>query len=423
MPQHLKMLSDPQKNKVLTLPENKNFTIGRVDSCDLKIDEGSVSRNHAEISLKGSQWVIRDSSKSGTRVNGQKVTEHQLQEGDIITIGKKDMKFTSDPNKPDAPPASKQPAPSKKKHDDRFKPGKSAEENSGGTAFVDMAAMFGSEGGAAGTMSVDMDEFLGEDPEAGKKALQKIALISGSIVFLLILIITVLYIRRPTTQEIVEAPLSIGEKRSITVVPYGKIEYLNTESKISVEETTSNDEPTLNVVGMEEGEAKIKLMDYQGNFIIYTIPIEKEQQDGVKLDVQIKYDHKSESEKLKLAKDWMGQVEPRLKQEAIDPSAKYDAFELCYKAELVLMKLSNPPPIYKEARERRKALMDDLDNTYRIQKRAFEAAAKVKDKKKMQEIVAYLKLVFPNPDYFHLETKKNYRKELIWLESQSEKRK
>ncbi|MEK7484054.1 MAG: FHA domain-containing protein [Planctomycetota bacterium] len=431
MPQlYLKFLSDPQKNSVFTLPENKSFIIGRVDSCDLKIDEGSVSRNHAEISLKASQWILQDSSKSGTRVNGQKVTEYQLQEGDVITIGKKDMKFTSDPNKPDnkpstppsAPPGKKSAAP-KKKHEERFKPAKSAEENSGGTAFVDMASMFGSEGGAAGTMSVDMEDFIGEDPDAGKKALQKIALISGGLVFLLALIITILYIRRATTKEILEAPLSVGEKRTITVVPYGKLDFATFESKISVEETTLNDEPTLNIVALEEGEVRIKLMDYQGNFIIYTIPIEKEQTDVIKLEVQAKYDHKSESEKMKLAKDWMGQAEPRLKQEAIDPSAKYDAFELYYKTELILMKLPNPPPIYKEAREKRKALMDDLDNIYRIRKREFEAALNVRDKKKALEIINYLKQVFHREEYFHLETKKNYRKELIWMESQAEKRK
>lgn len=411
----LKFLSNPKKGEAVSLTANKNFVIGRLNSCDLMIDEGSVSREHAEISLSNGTWVIRDTSKSGTRVNGKKITEHKLQEGDVVTIGKKDMKFTSDPNKPDQPPPSAAPAPSKKKHVERFKPAAASSENSGGTAFVDMASMFGSEGGSAGTMNVDMDEFLGEDPEAGKKALIKVGIISGSALFLIIIIGVILYIRKPTITTLTEAALSVGEKRDLSVVPYGNLKF--DDVKISVTETTIEDVPTLSIVGLEVGEAQIEITDYQGNFIIYTIPVEERQLDLIALDIQARFSGKSESEKLKLSKDWLSSGDHRMKVADVEPSSHYEAFEFYYRAELILETLANPPGTYKEARDKRKEQVETLDRIFKIRRREFQNALNVKDKKKGTEIIAYLKLVFPNEKYFHPDTKENYRRLLIWMEN------
>ena len=48
----------------------KTITIGRV-GCDIVIPDGSVSRQHATISLVNGQYVFTDMSKNGSTINGQ----------------------------------------------------------------------------------------------------------------------------------------------------------------------------------------------------------------------------------------------------------------------------------------------------------------------------------------------------------------
>lgn len=64
------------------------FTIGRSHNNQIILKEGKVSRQHAEIKLHGSDYVILDlNSSNGTKVNGDKVREHILQANDEIEIG------------------------------------------------------------------------------------------------------------------------------------------------------------------------------------------------------------------------------------------------------------------------------------------------------------------------------------------------
>lgn len=61
--------------------------IGRVEMCDILLDGETVSRIHCEIARVGSTWVLRDASRNGTFVNGEKVAQIQLHDGDQIRIG------------------------------------------------------------------------------------------------------------------------------------------------------------------------------------------------------------------------------------------------------------------------------------------------------------------------------------------------
>lgn len=68
---------------------NKPMTmIGRVDTCDIYIDDEDVSRNHAQIDLKDDSLFIKDlGSTNGTLVNGKRVEEHRLADGDRVQVG------------------------------------------------------------------------------------------------------------------------------------------------------------------------------------------------------------------------------------------------------------------------------------------------------------------------------------------------
>lgn len=62
--------------------------IGRVDECAVTIDDPKVSRRHAEVRPAGDGYRLIDlGSTNGTEVNGRKVSDQILAEGDRIRIG------------------------------------------------------------------------------------------------------------------------------------------------------------------------------------------------------------------------------------------------------------------------------------------------------------------------------------------------
>jgi hypothetical protein len=74
--------------------EDDAITIGRLPECDVMIDDANVSRRHAEIRREGRVFNLVDlGSTNGTRVNGIPVREHQLNSGDVITIGITSIRF------------------------------------------------------------------------------------------------------------------------------------------------------------------------------------------------------------------------------------------------------------------------------------------------------------------------------------------
>ena len=63
------------------------FTIGRHDDRDLVVQGAEVSRRHAVISRVGTRVTFRDTSKYGSFLNGDPVTECELRPGDAIRLG------------------------------------------------------------------------------------------------------------------------------------------------------------------------------------------------------------------------------------------------------------------------------------------------------------------------------------------------
>ena len=85
------------------LPASGTLTIGRSSSCDVRIDHASVSRKHAEVVRLAEGYLLRDlSSRNGTFINGQRVEEHLLQDGDLLAFGDVQFHFQA-PKRPEAP--------------------------------------------------------------------------------------------------------------------------------------------------------------------------------------------------------------------------------------------------------------------------------------------------------------------------------
>ena len=81
-------VTDGLVQKVVTIGKSQ-FAMGRRETNDLRLNGSEVSRDHAEIAVANGTFVLRDrSSRYGTYVNGEQVTERTLAHGDRIRLGR-----------------------------------------------------------------------------------------------------------------------------------------------------------------------------------------------------------------------------------------------------------------------------------------------------------------------------------------------
>ena len=76
----------------------EGLTLGRAEQRDVVLDDPAASRLHAEIVLRGGRFWIRDSgSANGLAINGRRVQEHPLTDGDQIRIGATEFRYVEQP--------------------------------------------------------------------------------------------------------------------------------------------------------------------------------------------------------------------------------------------------------------------------------------------------------------------------------------
>jgi hypothetical protein len=69
-------------------------SIGRLDTCDVVLNDPTVSRTHAEVRRTSEGFEVIDlGSRNGTRVNGYGITRHPLIDGDDLLIGAVPLRF------------------------------------------------------------------------------------------------------------------------------------------------------------------------------------------------------------------------------------------------------------------------------------------------------------------------------------------
>ena len=65
------------------------MTMGRSPDATIFLDDVTVSRKHAQLSLHGTTWRLTDmGSLNGSYVNRQRIDTHDLENGDEVQIGK-----------------------------------------------------------------------------------------------------------------------------------------------------------------------------------------------------------------------------------------------------------------------------------------------------------------------------------------------
>jgi two-component system, cell cycle response regulator len=82
----LTITAGPEAGKLFVLGEV--VSIGRGVTCEIQIDDPSISREHAQIEHTPLGYVLRDTgSRNGTYVDGQRVAECKLHQGASIRLG------------------------------------------------------------------------------------------------------------------------------------------------------------------------------------------------------------------------------------------------------------------------------------------------------------------------------------------------
>jgi hypothetical protein len=68
--------------------EREVVTIGRLEGCDVVLQDRGASRRHAQVSMRDGVATITDlGSTNGTKLNGELIQSRPLTDGDRITIG------------------------------------------------------------------------------------------------------------------------------------------------------------------------------------------------------------------------------------------------------------------------------------------------------------------------------------------------
>ncbi len=76
--------------------DKERITIGRKPHNDIQLDDPTVSGQHASILMLQNAYIEDMNSTNGVLLNGKKVTRRQLNHGDIIKIGRHELKFIDD---------------------------------------------------------------------------------------------------------------------------------------------------------------------------------------------------------------------------------------------------------------------------------------------------------------------------------------
>ncbi len=76
------------------LLKGQRVVMGRSDKADIRVNDIKSSREHAELTRSGDEWVLTDlGSQNGIMLNDEKIQQVKLKEGDKFVIGQTVYKF------------------------------------------------------------------------------------------------------------------------------------------------------------------------------------------------------------------------------------------------------------------------------------------------------------------------------------------
>ncbi|HLX60825.1 MAG TPA: HD domain-containing phosphohydrolase [Planctomycetota bacterium] len=92
----IRFKTGPSKGKAVPVTGTQPIVIGRDNSCGVQVIDRGVSREHAKVVRLGEMVFLHDlGSRNGSFVNGERVKEELLREGDVIRVGATQLVFES----------------------------------------------------------------------------------------------------------------------------------------------------------------------------------------------------------------------------------------------------------------------------------------------------------------------------------------
>lgn len=80
-------VTEDGRSQRVVLKKDKNV-LGRQEGCNIRIPTAGISRKHCEISIDDGSITVKDlGSSNGTYLNQERVTEHAMAPGDLLSIG------------------------------------------------------------------------------------------------------------------------------------------------------------------------------------------------------------------------------------------------------------------------------------------------------------------------------------------------
>jgi pSer/pThr/pTyr-binding forkhead associated (FHA) protein len=98
------IMSGMLQGKTFELIEDSNISVGRSLDNQIVLEDTTVSHHHATFETHNGVFMVRDmNSTNGTRVNGMRITESKLGNGDQVRFGSVEARFESDLRKSSQP--------------------------------------------------------------------------------------------------------------------------------------------------------------------------------------------------------------------------------------------------------------------------------------------------------------------------------
>ncbi|MHC4714257.1 MAG: protein kinase domain-containing protein [Planctomycetota bacterium] len=77
--------------------DKQSLTVGRAPDCDIPLEDSSISRHHARITVRPDRIVVEDlNSLNGTYINDDGIRRGHIEDGDRVSFGTVDLIFRED---------------------------------------------------------------------------------------------------------------------------------------------------------------------------------------------------------------------------------------------------------------------------------------------------------------------------------------
>jgi pyruvate/2-oxoglutarate dehydrogenase complex dihydrolipoamide acyltransferase (E2) component len=146
----------------------ERYTVGRLQDNDIRIDNPTVSGHHSlVINILNDSFLEDLNSTNGTYVNGRLIKKHALQNGDVVTVGRHQLRFVD----------------GAADEEDEFASTMVIERQAGGAEALAKAAAVSASMGSNGTAPASTPPVArpsGAEPAARPLAVAKVQVLNGS---------------------------------------------------------------------------------------------------------------------------------------------------------------------------------------------------------------------------------------------------